>query len=623
MATAPSYMAPGSEFDLAQQQAARQHLLAQSLMQQSQESPQGRMVGEYYAAPSWTQGLAKMLQGYAGVKMNKDADQSLLDARSAYDTRNLNSSNDFMDKLTGTPAQSFQAPSNDASDTSQVSRPAAAADPDAALKIAMQNPQNPTLAGMGQSMLANKLSLAQTQSLFNMAGGDQAPSAAPAQTGSLPGMGQYLAQGSTSPASGAPQSGMQGVNPMAARLMMTNNPGLTKLGEAIQAVNTPTDLMKTMRASGINESSPLWSQILQANVAKTNYIAPVNSRPGAIVRDAITNQPLAFNPHVPDGYAPVFDATGNVTGLKPLTGAMDAIAATAKAGTTGIGQATPTVAYGPDNKPIFSTKAQDVERANGVAIAPGSAAPDQRLSAVLQADAVANGIKNPVSNITGAGNVATQQPGSYSPQLAPGVDKGANLAQDELSKSYSAQKEAHQQAQTTNSYLQNIVQEAQKAAVGPLSDKRQYVNGLLSLVGNEKATDAVTANNLLDKYSNQIVARLSSGGLGTDAARSILQSAYPNAKMNLPAITEAAANLRGANNMTIARTNLLAPFGDARDPSTYNQKAREFDQQADPRIYQLQSMNPAEQAAYVKKMPPAEAQEMLSRRQKLKTLGAL
>ena len=40
---------------------------------------------------------------------------------------------------------------------------------------------------------------------------------------------------------------------------------------------------------------------------KANYIAPVNARPGSILRDPKTNMPMAFNPHVPDGFTPSFD----------------------------------------------------------------------------------------------------------------------------------------------------------------------------------------------------------------------------------------------------------------------------------------------------------------------------
>jgi hypothetical protein len=216
---------------------------------------------------------------------------------------------------------------------------------------------------------------------------------------------------------------------------------------------------------------------------------------------------------------------------------------------------------------------------------------------------------------------ASPSTGPMAAEPPAGFDKGQVNSQEELSKSYTTQKDAHQNAQTTNSYLGEIVAQANKAAVGPQSDKMQYVNGLLSLAGNERATDATTANNLLDKYSNQIVARLGGGGMGTDAARSILTSAYPSAKMNLPAIQEAVANIKGANSMTMARTNIVAPYGDNRDPVGYSQAARTFDANADPKIFQFMQMSPDQKAAFKAKMSPPEMADFRKRGAALDSLG--
>ena len=183
------------------------------------------------------------------------------------------------------------------------------------------------------------------------------------------------------------------------------------------------------------------------------------------------------------------------------------------------------------------------------------------------------------------------------------TEAGAVNQQDELSANWKNLTEQNRQAQTTNSYLQSIKGLASKAATGQQADRLNYVNGLLSLAGSDKATDAVTANNLLDKYSNQIVARLGQGGLGTDAARSILQSAYPNAHMTPQAIHEAADNLIGANQMTQAKTRLLAPLANARNPTEYNNAEMKFDQNADPRIFQYAGItDPAARQAFAKKL---------------------
>lgn len=201
-----------------------------------------------------------------------------------------------------------------------------------------------------------------------------------------------------------------------------------------------------------------------------------------------------------------------------------------------------------------------------------------------------------------------------------GAEKGAGNLQDELSKKYTALTAANSEAQNTTSYLQNIKDLASRAAVGPQSDRLNYVNGLLSLAGSEKATDAVTANDLLNKYSGQITARLSANGMGTDAARSILQSAYPSAHMNKDAINEAADNLIGAQQMTQAKARLLTPLANARNPTDYNNAEMKFDQNADPRIFQYANIqDPTQRQAFAQKLIKQDPQIV----QKIKNLEAM
>ncbi|BAN24644.1 putative uncharacterized protein [Caballeronia insecticola] len=213
--------------------------------------------------------------------------------------------------------------------------------------------------------------------------------------------------------------------------------------------------------------------------------------------------------------------------------------------------------------------------------------------------------------------------GAIYAQPQPGFNQGQTDLQTDLTKKWGTLNEANSQAQNTISYLQNIRGLASKAALGQQSDRINYVNGLLSLAGSEKAIDAVTANNLLDKYSNQIVARLGTGGLGTDAARSILQSAYPNAHMTQGAIGEAVDNLVGASQMTQAKARLLQSDYNSRNPQTYNQKEMTFDQNADPRIWQFQNMNPQQRQAFKASMTSDEQQQFGKQIRALTSLGVL
>lgn len=65
----------GPDIAQKQYQLAQRQAYAQALMQQGMEPLQGQNIGGHYVAPSWTQGLAKALGGYLGMKAMADMPQ--------------------------------------------------------------------------------------------------------------------------------------------------------------------------------------------------------------------------------------------------------------------------------------------------------------------------------------------------------------------------------------------------------------------------------------------------------------------------------------------------------------------------------------------------------------------
>jgi hypothetical protein len=111
--------------------------------------------------------------------------------------------------------------------------------------------------------------------------------------------------------------------------------------------------------------------------------------------------------------------------------------------------------------------------------------------------------------------------------------------------------------------------------------------------------------------------------MGTDAARSILQSAYPNSHMTPQAINEAADNLQGASQMVQAKTRLLAPLRNKGDAQAYNDAEVQFDQSADPRIFQYANIkDPAARSAFAKNLMQQDP-TIVNKIQSLQKLGAL
>lgn len=152
MATA-NFFAPGSEYELAQQDAMRQRQVAEALRAQSQQPMQGGMAGGVYVAPSITQGLAKLLQGYTSGKLNEKADQGLRDARSAYDARSQQETGDFIAALRGTPG----TPAGEQDNGREVAAvPGTGPDTNRALMLALKS-QNPAVQGMGQTLMSQLL----------------------------------------------------------------------------------------------------------------------------------------------------------------------------------------------------------------------------------------------------------------------------------------------------------------------------------------------------------------------------------------------------------------------------------------------------------------------------------
>jgi hypothetical protein len=90
--------------------------------------------------------------------------------------------------------------------------------------------------------------------------------------------------------------------------------------------------------------------------------------------------------------------------------------------------------------------------------------------------------------------------------------------------------------------------------------------------------------------------------------------------MNQAAINEAADNLIGAQQMTQAKTRLLTPLANARNPTDYNNAEMKFDQNADPRIFQYANIqDPTQRQAFAQKLIKQDPNIV----QKIKNLEAM
>jgi hypothetical protein len=87
-----------------QQQLNRQQQMAQLLMQQGQQMPQGQMVSGRFVAPSFFQNLAPLVQSYLGTKLAEKGDKQALELAKKLRQGQGEALADYMGELQGRPA---------------------------------------------------------------------------------------------------------------------------------------------------------------------------------------------------------------------------------------------------------------------------------------------------------------------------------------------------------------------------------------------------------------------------------------------------------------------------------------------------------------------------------------
>ena len=125
------------EQQIQQQQIARQQRMAELLMQQGQQTPQGQMVGNRFVAPSFFQYAAPLLQSYVGRKELEKVEQRQLDLAKQLRADEISAMTDYMQQKQGRPAQ----PAPTGYELIDAGTPAIPANPQAALANLYINPR--------------------------------------------------------------------------------------------------------------------------------------------------------------------------------------------------------------------------------------------------------------------------------------------------------------------------------------------------------------------------------------------------------------------------------------------------------------------------------------------------
>jgi hypothetical protein len=154
--------------------------------------------------------------------------------------------------------------------------------------------------------------------------------------------------------------------------------------------------------------------------------------------------------------------------------------------------------------------------------------------------------------------------------------------------------------------FQNIKKFAPDAFTGVGGQRKELAAGILNAIG----IPAYEAEKISTEQLAKNSALLTLAGGNTDAARALAEVATPNKKLDEKAILAIADQMIGIENMKISRANYLTPVQN--DATQYGQRKLQFDQIADPRLFQEMtaqdvaklkaSMSAAEQAELTRKI---------------------
>jgi hypothetical protein len=133
---------------LQQQQILRQQKMAEMLMQQGMQQPQGQMVSGHYVAPSIFQSLGNLANVYMGQRGVEKAEQAQLDLAKRLRADETSAMADFMQEKQGRPAEMFAAQAGPTPTGGNIplqeSRAAIAPNPQGAYANLLQNPKAST-----------------------------------------------------------------------------------------------------------------------------------------------------------------------------------------------------------------------------------------------------------------------------------------------------------------------------------------------------------------------------------------------------------------------------------------------------------------------------------------------
>lgn len=533
-----------------QQQIERQRALADALRAQSLENDVPRQ-----GAVSWTQGVAKLAQALSANKLQKRADQRQMAINQAYASQVGN-------LFGGVPAKGGD-PASGGGDASNGPSPSfnAAFTPQAMQAVQNGQPAPPVQepAPEPQTYQPGPLSLSGNP------GQDMALYAQDPQ--------EYVKQ-----------------------VIATH-----------AAAQMPTDFTKLLVQSGIDPNSPLGRTLMQSQIAKQNYVAPVNGRPGSTIRDPFNpSQILGYDAPTINGTFPTYGANGMPTGYQLAPGAAEA-AATMEAATSGAKAA----AQAPYDLITVVDPATGAQYQVPKSSITGGAVP---------AGGGLNGYYGRGAS-AGGGAPLTNQSG-----LGPGASEAAKTSGGASATAFNDAIQRGTNAPNALRTLDTILQAASGLQTG---------TGAGAISAIKSGVNAATGMHVFDprdiakfdeikKNAASLAGQLSSGPTGTDARLNNAIEQLPNANYSPEAIKNVGYMLKGKIMGDQAGAQAAAKWMQQNGPNSYPQFQTAFQQAYEPEMFEAMARDrdrPGTFKSWMRQISPQRRADIVSRLQRLRDLG--
>lgn len=560
---------------VAQQQIARKQAIIDAMRSQSL-SP----IDAGRGSVSWTQGLAKMLDAYAANSMQKRNDAQAIDINRQYASR--------LAPMFGGSAPAPSGPNPYAP------TPAPSPSPSPQPPTADNGPL-PAMPPVNPSPAASS------------------PQDAPPVTPSLP-TGQPPAPAAAAMPSAAPSY------PMA----LTGNPQ-QDMGyyimdpedytKAVITARAPTDFTRLLAQSGIDPNSPIGRRLMQEQVFKQNYVAPVNARAGSYTTDPATGRTV-YHPQLSPDSEPVYDGAGNIVGVKTLDGAIQVIHDVEKAKASGKGEGenpyTPVQVYNPQTGNYDWRPRSDILSGNGANPPPAP---------------VAGGATGGSLN-TYYGKAANTGPAVAAP--GPSGQSSGQAAGTNSANAFQSAIDAGASAKDASFQIDRMMQNWQKVPTGHgadvISDVKSAGNAISGAAGFGPIfnTSTIASFDQIRKGAAALGMQLSkaSGQTSTDARLQNALDALPSAHYSPQARYEVQLNLKGLWASAQARGQAAALWQQTHGNDSYPAFARTWQQNYDPELFYQYAQGPQQFQKWAQTLNAQQRSAMLEKYRALKSMGA-